>query len=67
RPPKDWGPHNRDRLVRSLQLYGFGRWQRIRKEAGAGNRSLEQVESFARSYMLQAGVCAREEERIQEE
>ena len=38
---KDWGTHNRDRLVRSLQLYGFGRWPRIRKEAGASIRSLE--------------------------
>ncbi|CAN0222855.1 unnamed protein product, partial [Hapterophycus canaliculatus] len=63
KPMKDWGTHNRDRLVRSLQLYGFGRWNRIRKEAGASIRSLEDVESFARSYVLQAGVCAREEER----
>ncbi|CAN0217051.1 unnamed protein product, partial [Scytosiphon promiscuus] len=64
KPMKDWGTHNRDRLVRSLQLYGFGRWNRIRKEAGASIRSLEDVESFARSYVLQAGVCAREEERL---
>lgn len=41
KPLKDWGTHNRDRLVRSLQLYGFGRWPRIRKEAGASIRSLE--------------------------
>lgn len=41
KPMKDWGTHNRDRLVRSLQLYGFGRWNRIRKEAGASIRSLE--------------------------
>ncbi|CAN0415553.1 unnamed protein product, partial [Ectocarpus sp. 12 AP-2014] len=64
KPMKDWGTHNRDRLVRSLQLYGFGRWPRIRKEAGASIRPLEDVESFARSYVLQAGVCAREEERL---
>ncbi|CAN0006915.1 unnamed protein product, partial [Ectocarpus sp. 8 AP-2014] len=64
KPMKDWGTHNRDRLVRSLQLYGFGRWPRIRKEAGASVRPLEDVESFARSYVLQAGVCAREEERL---
>ncbi|CAN0150637.1 unnamed protein product [Ascophyllum nodosum] len=66
KPMKDWGTHNRDRLVRSLQLYGFGRWTRIRKEAGASIRPLEDVESFARSYVLQAGVCAREEERLLE-
>eukprot|EP00903_Cladosiphon_okamuranus_P007802 g7551.t1 len=64
KPMKEWGTHNRDRLVRSLQLYGFGRWPRIRKEAGASIRPLEDVESFARSYVLQAGVCAREEERL---
>lgn len=41
KPMKEWGTHNRDRLVRSLQLYGFGRWPRIRKEAGASIRPLE--------------------------
>lgn len=48
---KDWGTHNRDRLVRSLQLYGFGRWPRIRKEAGASTRPLEVRHSYKRNEM----------------
>jgi len=58
-PPKEWGPHNRDRVLRSLLTYGFGRWERIRREGGAGLRSVEAVETFARAYVLQCGLCAR--------
>lgn len=68
KPPKEpkdiksWGPHSRDRLVRSLLQYGFGRWDRIRKEAGASHRDLKDVESFARGYMLQCGLSASEQD-----
>mmetsp|Transcript_10063 Transcript_10063/g.13121 ORF Transcript_10063/g.13121 Transcript_10063/m.13121 type:complete len:1188 (+) Transcript_10063:386-3949(+) len=58
-PPKEWGPHNRDRVLRSLLTFGFGRWERIRREGGAGLRTVEAVEAFARAYVLQCGLCAR--------
>jgi chromodomain-helicase-DNA-binding protein 7 len=60
--PKDWGPHSRDRLVRALLLFGFGRWKRIQKEAGAATRSVKDVEKFARAYIMQCGLCASDEQ-----
>ena len=33
--PKEWGPLNRDRLVRAFMVHGFGEWERIRSEANA--------------------------------
>jgi hypothetical protein len=35
---KEWGAQQRDRLVRAMLMYGYGRWTRIRKEAGAIGR-----------------------------
>lgn len=57
---KTWGPHSRDRMVRTLLQYGFGRWERIRKEGGAANRELSMVESLARFYVMQCGLAAGE-------
>jgi chromodomain-helicase-DNA-binding protein 7 len=57
---KTWGPHSRDRMIRTLLQYGFGRWERIRKEGGAANRELSMVESLARFYVMQCGLAAGE-------
>jgi superfamily II DNA or RNA helicase len=59
KPLRPLGPHNRDRLIKSLLQYGFGRWRRIQLCAGVTNRDLEDIESFARSYVLQLGICTR--------
>lgn len=56
--PKTWGPHARDRMLRALLQYGFGRWKKIRTESGATHRELQDIEDFSRSYMLQCGLCA---------
>lgn len=55
---KLWGSHTRDRLLRSLLFYGFGRWEKIRSESGAGHRDLVEIETFARSYVMQCGLTA---------
>ncbi|CAE7672608.1 CHD7, partial [Symbiodinium microadriaticum] len=57
---KPWGPHSRDRVLRALLQFGFGRWAKIRKESGASQRSLADVEHFVRSFMMQCGLCAGE-------
>lgn len=56
--PKAWGPHARDRMLRALLQFGFGRWKKIRTESGANHRELKDIEGFSRSYMLQCGLCA---------
>ena len=61
---KPWGPHSRDRVLRALLQFGFGRWEKIRKESGASQRTLADVEHFVRSYMMQCGLCAGESETI---
>eukprot|EP00603_Paraphysomonas_imperforata_P012346 CAMPEP_0114454474 /NCGR_PEP_ID=MMETSP0104-20121206/2602_1 /TAXON_ID=37642 ORGANISM="Paraphysomonas imperforata, Strain PA2" /NCGR_SAMPLE_ID=MMETSP0104 /ASSEMBLY_ACC=CAM_ASM_000202 /LENGTH=2336 /DNA_ID=CAMNT_0001626863 /DNA_START=48 /DNA_END=7058 /DNA_ORIENTATION=- len=58
--PKTWGPHARDRMLRALLQFGFGRWKKIRTESGATHRELKDIETFSRSYMLQCGFCAGE-------
>jgi len=66
RVPK-WGPHSRDRLIRALLEFGFGRWERIRIESLASEVPLGEVESFCRSYVLQCGLCAGEGKRPRHE
>ncbi|EWM26386.1 myb domain-containing protein [Nannochloropsis gaditana] len=66
RAPK-WGPHSRDRLIRALLEFGFGRWKRIRSESLASDVPLGEVESFCRSYVLQCGLCAGEGKRARQE
>lgn len=61
---KPWGPHSRDRVLRALLQFGFGRWGKIKKESGASQRPLADVESFVRSYMMQCGISAGESETI---
>ena len=61
---KPWGPHSRDRVLRALLQFGFGRWEKIRKESGASQRTLADVEHFVRSYMMQCGLCAAESDTI---
>lgn len=60
--PMLWGPHARDRVLRALNLFGFGRWSRIKQESGGDLRELKDVEAFARSYILQCGLYASEQE-----
>eukprot|EP00604_Paraphysomonas_vestita_P003652 CAMPEP_0174820276 /NCGR_PEP_ID=MMETSP1107-20130205/3990_1 /TAXON_ID=36770 /ORGANISM="Paraphysomonas vestita, Strain GFlagA" /LENGTH=274 /DNA_ID=CAMNT_0016035273 /DNA_START=519 /DNA_END=1344 /DNA_ORIENTATION=- len=50
--PKDnkiWGPHSRDRVLRALLQFGFGRWDRIQRESGSMTRDKKDVESFVRA------------------
>jgi superfamily II DNA or RNA helicase len=59
--PKDnkiWGSHSRDRVLRALLQFGFGRWDRIQRESGSMTREKKDVEGFVRAYMLQCGLCA---------
>lgn len=66
KPPKEpkdnkiWGSHSRDRVLRALLQFGFGRWERIQRESGSMNRDKKDVETFVRAYMLQCGLCAGE-------
>jgi superfamily II DNA or RNA helicase len=66
KPPKEpkdnklWGSHSRDRVLRALLQFGFGRWERIQRESGSMTRDQKEVELFVRSYMLQVGLCAGE-------
>jgi hypothetical protein len=58
RPPKKWGAHARDRVIKAMQDYGFGRWTKIRNEGMAHERDLQDIEAFCRSFVLQCGLCA---------
>lgn len=58
--PKKWGPHARDRVIRALQEFGFGRWSKIQQEGLATDREVQDIEAFCRSYVLQCGLCAGE-------
>lgn len=61
---KEWGTHSRDRCMRNLLAYGYGRWNIIRSEAGQARiRDLEEIELFGRHTMLVLGLYAFEEER----
>jgi len=56
--PKKWGPITRDRVIRALLDFGFGRWEKIRQEGLAETRTLDEIDSFSRSYILQCGRYA---------
>ena len=56
--PKKWGPITRDRVIRALLEFGFGRWDKIRLEGSAEIRTIEEIDSFSRSYILQCGRFA---------
>jgi hypothetical protein len=60
--PKTWGSHGRDRVLRSLNMYGFGRWERIRAETGKEMMDIKDLEMFCRAYVLKCGLCAGEQE-----
>lgn len=46
--PNNWGSHFRDRVLRALTMFGFGRWDRIKVESKCQNSDVTQVESFCR-------------------
>jgi hypothetical protein len=56
--PSTWGPHARDRLLRALNLYGFGRWERIKSESGSNDRDPRCLELFCKFYLYQCGIAA---------
>ncbi|KAF0696350.1 Aste57867_12909 [Aphanomyces stellatus] len=61
KPPKleasrEWTVNGRDRLQRALMHFGFGRWEIIRSQSG-GSRTVEEVEMFARAFVLLCGLC----------
>lgn len=60
--PKTWGSHGRDRVLRSLNMYGFGRWERIRQETGKDMMEIKDLELFCRAYVLKCGLCAGEQD-----
>jgi hypothetical protein len=49
---KEWGAQQRDRLVRAMLMYGYGRWTRIRKEAGAIGRGMFLTTMYSRAVLL---------------
>ena len=62
--PKNWGPHSRDRVLRSLNMYGFGRWERIKNETSKGMMETNNLESFCKAYVIQCGLIAAEQENL---
>eukprot|EP00597_Dinobryon_sp_UTEXLB2267_P004843 CAMPEP_0170077316 /NCGR_PEP_ID=MMETSP0019_2-20121128/14156_1 /TAXON_ID=98059 /ORGANISM="Dinobryon sp., Strain UTEXLB2267" /LENGTH=1791 /DNA_ID=CAMNT_0010289569 /DNA_START=144 /DNA_END=5519 /DNA_ORIENTATION=- len=60
--PNNWGAHSRDRTLRALTLYGFGRWEKIRSETKYMTTETSQIESFCRAFILQCGLSASEQE-----
>eukprot|EP00599_Poterioochromonas_sp_BG-1_P012287 CAMPEP_0173165178 /NCGR_PEP_ID=MMETSP1105-20130129/21158_1 /TAXON_ID=2985 /ORGANISM="Ochromonas sp., Strain BG-1" /LENGTH=1859 /DNA_ID=CAMNT_0014085969 /DNA_START=279 /DNA_END=5859 /DNA_ORIENTATION=+ len=60
--PTKWGSHGRDRVLRSLNMYGYGRWERIKAETGKAMMETKDLESFCRAYVLQCGLCASEQD-----
>ncbi|KDO30724.1 hypothetical protein SPRG_04626 [Saprolegnia parasitica CBS 223.65] len=53
---REWTVNGRDRLQRALMHFGFGRWEIVRSQSG-GSRSVEEVETFARAFVLVCGLC----------
>ncbi|KAH9134583.1 hypothetical protein AeRB84_019682 [Aphanomyces euteiches] len=53
---REWTVNGRDRLQRALMHFGFGRWEIIRSQSG-GSRTTEEVEMFARAFVLLCGLC----------
>ena len=50
--PNNWGPHFRDRVLRALTMFGFGRWDRIKIESKCQNSDAKQIESFCRQASI---------------
>jgi hypothetical protein len=59
---KLWGSHARDRVLRALCSYGFTRWEKVREDSGGCVRSLEDIESFCRSFVLRCGLTTSDQE-----
>mmetsp|Transcript_6483 Transcript_6483/g.12211 ORF Transcript_6483/g.12211 Transcript_6483/m.12211 type:complete len:1937 (+) Transcript_6483:1878-7688(+) len=47
---------SRDRIIRALLLYGFGRFCKIRHEANLSNLPLQDIEIFARTCIFYIGL-----------
>jgi chromodomain-helicase-DNA-binding protein 7 len=65
--PRFWGAHGRDRLLRSLLAFGYGRWDRIRGEAGKPAMDLGDLESFCRCFIVQCGIVIMNDKTLRSE
>lgn len=65
--PKFWGSHGRDRLLRALLAFGFGRWDRIRGETGKPAMDLGDLESFCRWFVVQCGIVIINDKNLRNE
>lgn len=54
--PRYWGSHGRDRLLRSLAAFGFGRWEKIKGDTGKAAMDNADLEAFCRHYILQCTI-----------
>jgi hypothetical protein len=50
--PNTWGPQARDRILRVLGLFGFGRWNRMKSETKSGCTDNKTIENFCRSLLI---------------
>lgn len=60
--PKTWGPHGRDRILRALNMFGSGRWNKIKSETGKEMMGTKDLEAFCNYYIYQCGLCAGEQQ-----
>jgi len=51
-----WEAPHRDRVIRSILRFGFGRFCKIRHEANLTSLPIQDIEVFARAYMFQLGI-----------
>jgi superfamily II DNA/RNA helicase len=65
--PRCWGAHGRDRLLRSLLAFGYGRWDKIRGETGKPAMDLGDLESFCRCFIVQCGMVIMNDKMLRSE
>ena len=51
-----WPMSARDRLIRAVHVFGFGRWDVLLKETGLNDKTAAEVETFVRALVLQCGL-----------
>lgn len=60
--PKSWGPHGRDRVLRALNMFGNGRWYKIKSETNKELMETKDLIAFCNYYIFQCGLCAGEQD-----
>jgi chromodomain-helicase-DNA-binding protein 7 len=63
-PPSLWGAHTRDRVLRALNLYGIGRWEKIKYESGGTSKGIEDVIFFSTAYLMQCLIITKDRDGI---